>query len=118
MVTPQILEIKPLQLKDFSAEDANSEPPSANKGDGGMFFSKANAYNELKSGQVRSEGSILGLTSMFDSKLYLLMTLILAIAYFVDVFVGMFMLHREYYRTDAKGAIIFDNDKRYKEFMQ
>jgi len=46
------------------------------------------------------------------------MTLILGLAYFVDVFVGMFLLHREYYKTDIKGGIYFDNDKRYADFIK
>jgi hypothetical protein len=118
MVTPQILEIKPLQIKDFSAEDGGSELPSANKDNSGGFFGKGLHYNELKAGQARKEGSILGLTNFFESKLYLMMTIILALAYFVDVFVGMFLLHREYLITDMKSAVNFDNDRRYKEFIQ
>ena len=46
------------------------------------------------------------------------MTLILGLAYFVDVFVGMFLVHREYYKTDIKGGIYFDNDKRYADFIK
>ena len=46
-VTPHILEIKPLQLKDFSAEEGGSEPPSANKDGIGGFFGKGNSYNEM-----------------------------------------------------------------------
>ena len=45
------------------------------------------------------------------------MTLILAVSYFVDVFVGMFFLHKEYNNTDFKGAITFENDRRFKEFI-
>ena len=45
------------------------------------------------------------------------MTLILAVSYFVDVFVGMFLLHKEYNNTDLKGAISFENDRRFKEFI-
>jgi hypothetical protein len=45
------------------------------------------------------------------------MTLLLAVSYFVDVFVGMFLLHKEYNKTDLKGAITFENDRRFKEFM-
>ena len=108
-VTPHVLEIKPLQLKDFSAEEGGSEPPSANKDGIVGFFGKGNAYNEMHMGNSSGDGA----TTIFDSKLYLLMTLVFALAYFVDVFVGMFLLHREYYKTDSKGLIIFDNDKRY-----
>ena len=45
------------------------------------------------------------------------MTLILAVSYFVDVFVGMFLLHKQYNNTDLKGAITFENDRRFKEFI-
>ena len=45
------------------------------------------------------------------------MTLILAVSYFVDVFVGMFLLHKEYNNTDLKGDISFENDRRFKEFI-
>jgi hypothetical protein len=75
----------------------------------GGFFGKGNPYNEMPGGKSSGDG----VTTVFDSKLYLLMTLVLALAYFVDVFVGMFLMHREYYKTDSKGFIIFDNDRRY-----
>ncbi len=50
----------------------------------------------MPSGKASSDGA----STIFDSKVYLLMTLVLALAYFVDVFVGMFLIHREYYKTD------------------
>ena len=48
------------------------------------------------------------------SKIYFILTLILSIAYFVDVFIGMFMIQRNY--TDNAGRIFY-SDARYQALM-
>jgi hypothetical protein len=45
------------------------------------------------------------------SKIYFVGTLILAIAYFLDVFIGMFMIQRSYTSNNGK---LFDGDSRYQ----
>ena len=73
---------------------------SAKKDSEEVMFGKGVAYNELLSAHRQRDAGNTGQNSVFDNKLYLLLTLILAVCYFIDVFVGMFLLHKEYHLTD------------------
>ena len=52
------------------------------------ILKNGNSYSEVKSNRSNNYSS----GSIFETKVYLVMSLIIAIFYFVDVFVGMFMI--------------------------
>lgn len=55
------------------------------------------------------------------SKLYFIGTLILAVAYFLDVFIGMFMIQKEFTSTNDevnKGGKVFNGDSRISNILE
>jgi len=56
------------------------------------------------------------------SKIYFICTLVLAIAYFLDVFIGMFMVQKGYTKLGKDGeenvnGKLFDGEKRLTEIL-